>query len=146
MLHHAADYGFTFDNLQVDFGSVVKRSMGIVDRQTKGVGFLMRKNKIDVIEGHARFPDAHTLNITPSDFKPEAKTRTVTADKFIIATGARTAHDLPGVEVDGKRVVQYRHAVRPQAKPKSLIVVKASPTGMELGYFYRTFWHRSDDH
>ncbi len=138
MLHHAADYGFTFDNLQVDFGSAVKRSMGIVDRQTKGVGFLMRKNKIDVIEGHAQFTDAHTLSITPSDFKPEAKTRTVTADKFIIATGAR-ARDLPGVEVDGKRVLQYRHAIRPQAKPKSLIVVGAGPIGMELGYFYQTY-------
>ena len=138
MLQHAADYGFTFDNLQVDFGSAVKRSLGIVDRQTKGVGFLMRKNKIDVIEGHAQFTDAHTLNITPSDFKPEAKARTVTADKFIIATGAR-ARDLPGVTVDGKRVLQYRHAIRPQAKPKSLIIVGAGPIGMELGYFYQTY-------
>ena len=138
LLQHAADYGFTFDNLQVDFGSAVKRSLGIVDRQTKGVGFLMRKNKIDVIEGHAQFTDAHTLNITPSDFKPEAKARTVTADKFIIATGAR-ARDLPGVTVDGKRVLQYRHAIRPQAKPKSLIIVGAGPIGMELGYFYQTY-------
>lgn len=138
MLQHAADYGFTFDNLQVDFGSAVKRSMGIVDRQTKGVGFLMRKNKIDVIEGHAQFTDAHSLSITPSDFKPEAKARTVTADKFIIATGAR-ARDLPGVTVDGKRVMQYRHAIRPQAKPKSLIIVGAGPIGMELGYFYQTY-------
>ena len=138
LLQHAADYGFTFDNLQVDFGSAVKRSLGIVDRQTKGVGFLMRKNKIDVIEGHAQFTDAHTLSITPSDFKPEAKARTVTADKFIIATGAR-ARDLPGVTVDGKRVLQYRHAIRPQAKPKSLIIVGAGPIGMELGYFYQTY-------
>ena len=138
LLQHAADYGFTFDNLQVDFGSAVKRSLGIVDRQTKGVGFLMRKNKIDVIDGHAQFTDAHTLSITPSDFKPEAKARTVTADKFIIATGAR-ARDLPGVTVDGKRVLQYRHAIRPQAKPKSLIIVGAGPIGMELGYFYQTY-------
>lgn len=138
MLQHAADYGFTFDNLQIDFGSAVKRSLGIVDRQTKGVGFLMRKNKIDVIEGHAQFTDAHTLRVTSSEFKPEAKERTVTADKFIVATGAR-ARDLPGVTVDGKRVLQYRQAIRPQTQPKSLIVVGAGPIGMELGYFYRTY-------
>jgi dihydrolipoamide dehydrogenase len=137
-LHHAADYGFTFENLQVDFGSAVKRSLGIVDRQTKGVGFLMRKNKIDVIEGHAVFTDAHTIEVGPSEFKEKAEKRTVTAANFIIATGAR-ARDLPGVEVDGERVQQYRHAMRPQAKPKSLIVVGAGPIGMELGYFYQSY-------
>lgn len=137
-IQHAADFGITFDNLQVDFGSAVKRSMGIVDRQTKGVGFLMRKNKIDVIEGHGVFTDAHTLEVGPSEFKEKAEKRTVTADKFIIATGAR-ARDLPGVEVDGERVLQYRHAIRPGHKPKSLIVVGAGPIGMELGYFYQTY-------
>jgi len=137
-IQHAADFGITFDNLQVDFGSAVKRSMGIVDRQTKGVGFLMRKNKIDVIEGHATFTDAHTIEVGPSEFKEEAEKRTVTAAKFVIATGAR-ARDLPGVTVDGERILQYRHAIRPQNKPKSLIVVGAGPIGMELGYFYQTY-------
>src|SRR3954454_20930721 len=60
-LHEASDYGFTFDNLRVDFGAAVKRSREVVGRQTKGVGFLMKKNKIDVIQGHATFVDAHTL-------------------------------------------------------------------------------------
>lgn len=137
-VQHAADFGITFDNLQVDFSSAVKRSMGIVDRQTKGVGFLMRKNKIDVIEGQGVFADAHTLQVGPSDFKPEAKPRTVTAKNFIVATGAR-ARDLPGATVDGKRIMQYRHAIRLQEQPKSIIVIGAGPIGMELGDFYHTY-------
>ncbi len=137
-LKHAGDYGFTFDNLQVDFSSAVKRSLGIVDRQTKGVGFLMRKNKIDVIEGHATFTDAHTLQISASEFKPQAGERTVTADKFIIATGAR-ARELPGVKADGTRIMQYRDAIRLQEQPKSIIIVGAGPIGMELGDFYRAY-------
>lgn len=137
-LQHAADYGFTFDNLKVDFSSAIKRSLGIVDRQTKGVGFLMRKNKIDVIEGHGTFTDAHTLQVSPSDFKPEAKARTVTAQHFIISTGSR-ARDLPGVTVDGKRVLQYRDIMRLQEPTKSLIVVGAGPIGMEFAYIYRTY-------
>lgn len=137
-IQHAEDFGITFDNLQVDFGSAVKRSLGIVDRQTKGVGFLMRKNKIDVIEGHGVFVDAHTIEVGPSEYKEEVEKRTITADKFIIATGAR-ARDLPGVEVDGERILQYRDAMRPADKPKSLIVVGAGPIGMELGYFYQTY-------
>ena len=137
-LQHAADYGFTFDNLTVDFSSAIKRSLGIVDRQTKGVGFLMRKNKIDVIEGHGTFTDAHTLQVGPSDFKPEAKARTVTAQHFIISTGSR-ARDLPGVTVDGKRILQYRDIMRLQEPTKSLIVVGAGPIGMEFAYIYRTY-------
>lgn len=137
-LHHAADYGFTFDNLQVDWGSAVKRSLGIVDRQTKGVGFLMRKNKIDVIEGHGVFTDAHTLQVGPSEFKPNAQSRTVTAKNFIISTGSR-ARDLPGVTVDGKRIMQYRDIIRRQDRPNSLIVVGAGPIGMEFGYIHRTY-------
>ncbi|MFM7583572.1 MAG: FAD-dependent oxidoreductase, partial [Caldilinea sp.] len=76
-LHHAAEYGFSFDNLKVDFGKAVKRSREIVLRQTKGVGFLMKKNKIDVIEGHGVFVDAHTLRVTPSEFKPAAQEQRV---------------------------------------------------------------------
>lgn len=90
-LHNAAEYGFTFDNLKVDFSKAVKRSRDVVSRQTKGVGFLMKKNKIDVIEGHGVFVDAHTLKVTPSEFKPDVQEQTVTAAHFIIATGAPAA-------------------------------------------------------
>lgn len=137
-LHAATDYGFTFDNLQVDFSSAIKRSLDVAGRQAKGVAFLMRKNKIDVIEGQGVFTDAHTLQVTPAEINPKAQERTVTAAHFIVATGAR-ARNLPDVEVDGTRIMTYRHAMRPETKPKSLLVVGAGPIGMELGYFYHAY-------
>jgi dihydrolipoamide dehydrogenase len=137
-LHSAAEYGFTFDNLQVDFSSAVKRSLDVVGRQTKGVGFLMRKNKIDVIEGFGVFTDPHTLKVTPAEINPKAQERTVSAANIIISTGAR-ARDLPNVKVDGERIMQYRHAIRLAEQPKSMVIVGAGAIGMELGYFYRTY-------
>jgi len=137
-LKDAEEYGFTFENLQVDFSSAIKRSLDIVGRQTKGVSFLMRKNKIEVIEGHGVFTDPHTVQVTSSEFKPDVKERTVTAQNFIIATGAR-ARDLPGVEVDGEQIMQYRHAMRLQDQPKSIAIIGAGPIGMELGYFYNAY-------
>lgn len=137
-LHNAADYGFSFDNLKVDFGKAVKRSRDIVSRQTKGVGFLMKKNKIEVIEGHGVFTDSHTLKVTPSEFKPDAKEQTVTAANFIIATGAR-ARSLPGTQIDGDRIIQYRDAIVLKEVPKKLIVVGSGAIGMEFSYVYSTY-------
>jgi dihydrolipoamide dehydrogenase len=137
-LHDAETYGFTFDNLKVDFSAAVKRSRDVADKQNKGVTFLMKKNKIDVIEGHGVFTDAHTLKIGPSEYKPNAAERTVTAANFIIATGAR-ARSLPGVEIDGKRVIQYRDALVLDEVPKRLIVVGSGAIGMEFSYVYRAY-------
>jgi len=137
-LHNAAEYGFSFDNLKVDFGKAVKRSRDIVSRQTKGVGFLMKKNKIEVIEGHGVFVDSHTLKVTPSEFKPEVKEQTVTAANFIIATGAR-ARSLPGAQIDGDRIIQYRDAIVLKEVPKKLIVVGSGAIGMEFSYVYSTY-------
>ena len=138
MLHEGSEYGFSFDNLKVDYGAAVKRSRGIVDRQTKGVGFLMKKNKIDVIYGQAAFSDAHTLQVGPSDWLPDAKARTVTANNFIVATGAR-ARSLPGTPIDGKRVIQYRDAIVMTDVPKKLIVVGSGAIGMEFSYVFSTY-------
>ena len=137
-LHDAADYGFTFDNLKVNFGAAVKRSRDIVGRQTKGVGFLMKKNKIDVINGQATFADAHTLQVGPSEYQPDAKPQTVTSANFIVATGAR-ARSLPGTQIDGKRIIQYRDAVVLNEVPKKLIVVGSGAIGMEFSYVYSTY-------
>ncbi len=137
-LQHAQEFGLTFDNLQVDYGAAVDRSLQIVDRQTKGVGFLMRKNNIEVIEGHARFTDAHTVQVSAGPLNPDGEPRAVTAGSFVVATGAR-ARDLPGVEADGERILQYRHAIRLKEIPASLLVVGAGPIGMELGHIYATY-------
>jgi dihydrolipoamide dehydrogenase len=134
----AKTYGITFDNLQVDFGAAVKRSRGIVDRQTKGVAFLMKKNKIDVIEGEGSFVDAHTLGVTASAIDPDAAARNVTADNFIIAVGAR-ARSLPGMAIDGDKVIQYRDAIVMDEVPDKLIVVGSGAIGMEFSYIYNAY-------
>ena len=72
-LREATKLGFSFDNLTVDYSAAVKRSRSVAERQTKGVAFLMRKNKIDVIEGHGVFTDAHTVKVSPSEINPDAR-------------------------------------------------------------------------
>jgi dihydrolipoamide dehydrogenase len=137
-LHEATDYGFSFDNLRVDFGAAVKRSRDVVGRQTKGVGFLMKKNKIDVVQGHATFVDAHTLKVGASEFVPDAKELTITSTNFVISVGAR-ARSLPGTTIDGKNVIQYRDAVVLKEVPKKMIVVGSGAIGMEFSYVYGTY-------
>jgi dihydrolipoamide dehydrogenase len=137
-LHHAKDFGFTFENLTVDWGAAVKRSRDVASRQNKGVTFLMKKNKIDVIEGHGTFVDAHTLDVQPSEYLTEAKARKVTADNIIVAVGAR-ARGLPGLELDGDRIIQYRDALVLEEVPKRMIVVGSGAIGMEFAYVYNSY-------
>lgn len=137
-LHHAKDFGMTFDNLQVDWGAAVKRSRDVAARQNKGVTFLMKKNKIDVIEGHGTFVDAHTLDVKPSEYFEDAKARKVTFANMIVAVGAR-ARGLPGMEFDGDRIIQYRDALVLKDVPKKMIVVGSGAIGMEFAYVYHTY-------
>ena len=137
-LHEAADYGFTFDNLRVDFSAAVKRSRDVAGRLAKGVAFLMKNNKIDVIQGNATFVDAHTLKVGSSEFVPDAKEQTVTSANFVIAVGAR-ARSLPGTTIDGKNVIQYRDALVLKEVPKKMIVVGSGAIGMEFSYLYSTY-------
>lgn len=137
-LHEAGKLGFTFDNLKVDYSAAVERSRSVSERQTKGVGFLMRKNKIDVIEGHGVFTDPHTIQVSPSEFKPEAEERSVSAENIIVAVGAR-ARSLPGAEIDGNQIIQYRDAVVMDKLPKKLIVVGSGAIGMEFAYIYNAY-------
>ena len=140
-LRQAGEFGLTFDNLQVDYGAAVGRSLQIVSRQTKGVGFLMKKNGIDVIEGHARFTGPHSVQVSAGPLNPDAAPRAISARSFVIATGAR-ARDLPGFAADGQRILQYRHAIRLTDVPESLLVVGAGPIGMELGHIFATYGAR----
>ncbi|MFN2203646.1 MAG: dihydrolipoyl dehydrogenase [Caldilineaceae bacterium] len=137
-LHEASKLGFSFENLTVDYSAAVKRSRDVSGRQTKGVAFLMRKNKIDVIEGHGVFTDPHTIAVTPSEINPDGDERSVTAENIIIAVGAR-ARGLPGVEIDGKQVIQYRDAVVMDDLPEKLIIVGSGAIGMEFAYVFNTY-------
>src|SRR3954470_18926837 len=103
LFHHAKDFGISADNVTADYSAALERCLGIVDKQVKGVGFLMRKNKIDVVRGHGRLRARDRVAVSGgSDGEKELQTRNV-----IIATGARV-RPLRGVQIDGKRIVSAR--------------------------------------
>ncbi len=126
------EYGFELEGLKIDYSVAVKRSRSVADRLVKGVGFLMKKNNIDVHMGTARFKDAHTLVVEEA----EGGTKEITANHIVIGTGARAAM-IPGVEIDGERVVTYLEAILQDRLPESVIIVGAGPIGLE----FATLWN-----
>ena len=126
------EFGFSFDNLKLDYGSAVKRSRTVSDRLVKGVDFLMRKNKIDVHLGTGKLTAKDTVEVTDAKGKKSSlKTKNV-----IVATGARP-FIIPGIEVDGKQVVTYREAILQEKLPKSVVIIGAGAIGVE----FATIWH-----
>ncbi len=130
-LGHAKDYGITVKEASADLAAVVKRSRDVADGMSKGVQFLMKKNKIDVINGTGKL--ARGKKVEVSDEK--GAVTTYEADHIIIATGAR-AKALPNIPIDGEKVIDYRKAMVPQKQPKSLVVIGAGAIGCEFAYFY----------
>jgi len=129
--NHAADYGIEVTNPKQNFGSVVKRSRGVADKMNKGVTFLMKKNKIDVVMGNGKLIAANKIEVTAAD----GSKQTIEAKNIIIATGAR-ARELPALKLDGKKVIEYRVAMSLPQQPKSIIVVGSGAIGTEFAYFY----------
>uniref|UniRef100_UPI00404A4108 dihydrolipoyl dehydrogenase n=1 Tax=Flavobacterium sp. TaxID=239 RepID=UPI00404A4108 len=132
-LKHAADYGLTVDNVDKDFSAVVKRSRDVADGMSKGVQFLMKKNKIDVIDGFGKLKTGKKVDVTDKD----GKVTEYTADNIIIATGARS-RELPNLPQDGEKVIGYRKAMTLPTQPKSMIVVGSGAIGVEFAHFYNT--------
>jgi dihydrolipoamide dehydrogenase len=132
-LKHAADYGITVGKAEADFGAMVKRSRGVADGMSKGVQFLMKKNKITVINGTARLAAGQKVVVTAADGKSEEHT----AKHIIVATGGR-AKALPNLPIDGEKVIEYRKAMSLAKQPKRMVVVGAGAIGVEFGYFYHT--------
>ena len=130
-LKHAEDYGLTLQKPDKDFGAVVKRSRDVADGMSKGVQFLMKKNKIDVIEGFGKLKGGKKVQVTDKD----NKTKDVEADHIIVATGARS-RELPNLKQDGKKVIGYREAMTLKTQPKSMIVVGSGAIGVEFAHFY----------
>ncbi|MGD8456774.1 MAG: dihydrolipoyl dehydrogenase [Anaerolineales bacterium] len=128
------DFGFSFDNLKLDYGAAVKRSRQVSSRLTKGVDFLMRKNKIDVHMGTARLTAADTVQVTDT----EGKTSELKAKNIIVATGA-SPFVLPGVEVDGKQVVTYKEAILQESLPKSALIIGAGAIGVEFATIWNSY-------
>jgi dihydrolipoamide dehydrogenase len=132
-LNHAADYGLKVEKAEKDFGAVIKRSRGVADSMNKGVQFLMKKNKIDVIEGFGKLKAGKKIAVTDKN----DKTTEYSADHIIIATGARS-RELPNLPQDGKKVIGYREAMTLEKQPKSMIVVGSGAIGVEFAHFYKS--------
>ncbi len=132
-LHHAAEYGITVKGGEADFKAVVKRSRDVADGMSKGVQFLMKKNKIDVIEGTGKIKPGKKVDVTSAD----GKVTTYEAKHIIIATGARS-RQLPNLPIDGKKIIGYRGAMVLPSLPKSMVVVGSGAIGSEFAYFYAT--------
>ncbi|MEO8759714.1 MAG: dihydrolipoyl dehydrogenase, partial [Bacteroidia bacterium] len=132
-LNHAKDYGISADNIKADFGAVVKRSRDVADGMSKGIQFLMKKNKIDVIMGTAKVKAGKKVEVTAAD-----KAVTIyDAKNIIVAVGARS-RELPNLPQDGKKIIGYRQAMNLPKQPKSLLVVGSGAIGIEFAYFYAT--------
>lgn len=127
--HRAKEFGFSFDNLSLDYKVAFQRSRQVSDRLVKGVGFLMRKNKIDTFDGTGRLTGPNSIHVQLND----GGEQTLNAKNFIIATGARP-RSLPGVEFDGERIISYVEAILTDSPPKSVIIVGGGAIGMEFAY------------
>jgi dihydrolipoamide dehydrogenase len=136
--HRAKEFGIIAGDVRADFPAMIQRSRGIADKVSKGVGFLFRKNKITHIAGTARLlprpapGKPHRLQIEGASGKSEIETKHV-----ILATGAR-AKSLPGIDIDGERIIEYRRAMSLPEQPTSMIVLGAGAIGVEFASFYRS--------
>ena len=132
-LKHASDYGLKVNDVDKDFGAVIKRSRDVADGMSKGVQFLMKKNKIDIIEGFGKVKAGKKVEVKDKD----GKTTEYSADHIIIATGARS-RELPNLPQDGKKVIGYRQAMTLPEQPKKMIVVGSGAIGVEFAHFYNS--------
>jgi len=132
--HRAKDFGFSFDNLKLDYGVAFKRSRQNSDRLVKGIGFLMRKNNIAVFMGAATFKSKDTLSVALNDGKSEE----LKAKNIVIATGASAA-TLPNVKIDGKKIVTYSEAIMQETLPKSAVIVGAGAIGVEFATIWNSY-------
>jgi len=132
-MKHSADYGINATGVQADFGAVIKRSRGVADKMSKGVTFLMKKNKIDVIMGYGKIASRGKVEVTAAD-----GTKQIVESKYIIiATGGRS-RELPNLKQDGKKVIGYREAMVLPTQPKSIIIVGSGAIGVEFAYVYNS--------
>lgn len=130
-ISHAEDYGIKVSSAKADFGGMVARSRGVANGMSNGIKFLMKKNKITVIEGFGKLARGKKVEVTDSKGKME----TYTADHIILATGGR-ARALPNVPIDGKKIIGYREAMTLPKQPKKMVVIGAGAIGAEFAYFY----------
>jgi dihydrolipoamide dehydrogenase len=128
------EFGFSFENLKLDYSSAVKRSRKVSDRLTKGVGFLMRKNKVDVHMGEAKFTSRSRLEVTDED----GNSIELNSKNIVIATGAHAT--VPkGWEIDGSQILTYLEAILQEKLPKSVVIIGAGPIGVEFATVWNSY-------
>ncbi len=130
-IKHAKDYGINVSDASHDFGAVVKRSRDVANGMSKGIAFLMKKNKIDVIAGYGKLLGASKVEVTDAN----GAKATHEAKHIILATGARS-RELPNIKIDGKKILGYREAMVMPEQPKSMVVMGSGAIGCEFAYFY----------
>lgn len=132
-IKHASDYGINVEGAEHDFNAIVDRSRGVANGMSGGIKFLMKKNKIDVIEGFGKVKPGKKLDVTAAD----GSVTEYSAENIIIATGARS-RQLPNLPQDGEKVIGYREALTLKKQPKRMVVVGSGAIGVEFAYFYAT--------
>lgn len=132
-INHAEDYGIKVAKPKADFTGMVKRSRGVADGMSKGVTFLLKKNKVTVLKGFGKLARGKKVEVTDD----AGKTTTHEAKHIIVATGGR-AKELPNLPIDGTKIIEYRKAMSLAKQPKSMVIVGAGAIGVEFAYFYHS--------
>lgn len=132
--HRAKEFGFSFENLSLDYAAAFKRSRQVSGRLVKGVGFLMKKNNIDVYDGTGQLTGKDSIHVNLND----GGETDLNAQNIIIATGARP-RPFPGVEFDGERIISYKEAILSDSLPESLIIIGGGVIGVEFAYMWANY-------
>ena len=132
-INHSKDYGIDIKGSSIDFKSVIGRSRNVADGMSKGVNFLMKKNKVDVISGYGKVHAKGEVEVTDSENKKSIHK----TDNIIIATGGRS-RELPNVKIDGEKIIEYRKAMTLTKQPKKMVVIGSGAIGSEFAYFYNS--------
>jgi dihydrolipoamide dehydrogenase len=135
LFQKSEEFGISHDNLRFDFPKIVERSRAVADKSAKGVAFLMKKNNITVFTGSGKLAGKNSIGVYDGDQKLK---ETLTASRIMIATGAR-AKSLPGIALDGRRVISSTEAMILKELPKTMIIIGAGAIGVEFAYFYNAF-------
>jgi len=132
--HRGKEFGFSFTDLKLDYSVAFKRSRQVSDRLVKGVGFLMRKNKVEVFEGVGKLKDKNTLEVTMNS----GDSADIQFKNVIVATGARP-RSIPGVKIDGEKVITYEAAILSEETPDSVAIIGGGPIGVEFAYIWSNY-------
>ncbi len=130
---NADQYGINISKFSVDFNSIISRSRAVADQLSKGIAFLMKKNKIDHIEGAGKLLSPTSITVDKGNNK-----QTIDAHKIILATGGRP-RSFPGMNLDGKQIISYREAMTLESVPKKMIIIGSGAIGVEFAYFYNEY-------